>query len=194
MSGTRPLFTLIAVTSRDGFITGPCGEPPASWASLEEQLLFAETVSALDWSFVGRVTHTLAWRSSRRRVVFSRSCRTALWRHPMRLWVDPDRVPLSIILDAIAQVQRPEHCGILGGVAVHDWFAYRGLIDAAEITVEPLTFAAGLPLFSAAVGRNPISTLEALGLRLTETLTLNADGTRLYRFARAGADTPARRQ
>ena len=185
MSGTGPLFTLIAVTSRDGYITGPRGEPPASWASPEEQVLFAETVSALDWSFVGRVTHTLAWRPGRRRVVFSRSCKTPLWRHPARLWVDPERVSLSAMLDAIAPVHRPEHCGILGGVAVHDWFARQGLIDAAEITVEPLTFAAGLPLFSTAVGRDLIGTLEAIGLCLADTLTLNTAGTRLCRFTRA---------
>lgn len=191
-SRTRSLFTLIAVTSRDGYITGPHGEPPATWASPEEQLLFAETVSALDWSFLGRVTHTLAWRSDRRRVVFSRGCRMPLWRHPARLWVDPERVPLPIILDALAPVQPPEHCGILGGVAVHDWFAHQGLIDAAEITIEPLTFAAGLPLFSTTVGRDPIAALEAIGLRLTDTLTLNAFGTRLCRFTRTSAETPAR--
>ncbi|MEZ5860316.1 MAG: hypothetical protein R3D28_15285 [Geminicoccaceae bacterium] len=32
----------------------------------------------------------------------------------------------------------------MGGVAVHDWFAAHGLVDAVELTIEPLTFAAGL--------------------------------------------------
>jgi dihydrofolate reductase len=194
MPGTTALFTLIAVTSRDGYITGPLGEPPANWTSPEEQRHFADTVSALDWSFVGRVTHVDAWRPGRRRVVFSRSCRTPLWRHPLRLWVDPDHVPLATILDTLRPIQRPEHCGILGGVGVHDWFARQGLIDAAEITIEPLTFAAGLPLFSWAPGGDPVGTLEAIGLRLTDTLTLNASGTRLCRFIRDGASPspPAR--
>jgi dihydrofolate reductase len=189
-AGTTALFTLIAVTSRDGYITGPRGEPPANWASPEEQLLFGETVDALDWSFVGRVTHTDAWRPGRRRVVFSRSCRTPLWRHPLRLWVDPEHVPLGTILDTLRPVQRPERCGILGGVAVHDWFARRGLIDAAEITVEPLTFAAGLPLLSWGPGGEAVATLEAIGLRLTDTLVLNTLGTRLCRFIRDGASLP----
>lgn len=185
----RARFTLIAVTSLDGYITGPLGEPPIAWASLEEQVRFAEMVSALDWSFMGRVTHTLAWRPARRRVVFSRSSPTPLWRHPLRLWVDPDRVPLTTILAALQPVHAPEHCGILGGVAVHDWFAAKGLIDAAEISIEPVTFAAGLPLFSWAPGRDPLRTLEALGLQLVETIKLNAGGTRLCRFSRAGACT-----
>jgi dihydrofolate reductase len=190
MPGMTALFTLIAVTSRDGYITGPLGEPPASWASPEEQLLFGETVSALDWSFVGRVTHVDAWRPGRRRVIFSRSCRTPLWRHPLRLWVDPEHVPLATILDTLRPVQRPERCGILGGVAVHDWFARRGLIDAAEITIEPSAFGAGLPLLSGAQGDDPVRTLEAVGLRLADTVTLNARGTRLCRFFRDDAALP----
>lgn len=185
MSVAESRFTLVAVTSRDGFITGPNGEPPATWASPEEQVLFAETVSALDWSFTGRVTHELAWRPSRRRVVFSRNCPTPLWRHPARLWVDPERTPLEQILGTIREVHPAEHCGILGGVAVHDWFAGHQLIDAAEITIEPLTFAAGLPLFSGRAGQDPIASLAAIGLRPTDTLELNASGTRLCRFVRA---------
>jgi dihydrofolate reductase len=193
MSEAAPQFTLVAVTSRDGFITGPNREPPASWASPEEQVVFAETVSALGWSFTGRITHELAWRPARRRVVFSRSCPTPLWRHPARLWVDPERTSLEQILDMIREVHPADHCGILGGVAVHDWFAAHRLIDAAELTVEPLTFSAGLPLLSGRAGQDPIATLEAIGLRRTDTLELNARGTRLYRFVRAEprASTPA---
>lgn len=190
MLKSRPLFTLVVVTSRDGFITGPGGEPPASWASPEEQLLFAETVSALDWSFIGRITHTFAWRPSRRRVVFSRTTPTPLWRHPARLWVDPERVPLAAILAMLQPVQPPEHCGILGGVAVHDWFARRGLIDAAELTIEPMTFGAGLPLLSDTEGQDPLATLAGIGLRLTDTLPLNATGTRLHRFIRDDESAP----
>lgn len=184
MSRLQSSFTLIVVTSRDGFITGPNNEPPHSWASSEEQLYFAETVSALDWAFIGRLTHTLAWRPNRRRVVFSRSFRTATWRHPKRLWVDPEAVSLPTILETVATVHPPEHCGILGGLAVHDWFAERQLIDAADITIEPLTFGHGLPLLSNGVAGDPLASIAGLGLVETATITLNAGGTRLHRFAR----------
>ena len=177
-------FTLIAVTSADGSITGPAGEPPWLWASPEEQVLFARTVDALDWSFIGRRTHTLAWRPDRRRVVFSRTCPTPLWRHPRRLWVDPVRVSLATILAALRPVHPARHCGILGGVAVHDWFAGHGLIDAADITIEPVTFGGGLPLFSGAAGHDPRTSVAALGLVETDSIVLNAGGTRLHRFAR----------
>ena len=184
MAKRQTSFTLIAVTSRDGFITGPAGEPPLLWASPEEQVRFAETVSALDWAFIGRLTHILAWRPDRRRVVFSRSFRAAAWRHPRRLWVDPDQVPLSTILDIIRPVHPPEHCGILGGVGVHDWFAERDLIDAADITIEPLTFERGLPLLSRGTKGDPLASMAALGLVETAVMTLNARGSRLHRFSR----------
>lgn len=184
MSTCRAEFTLIAVTSRDGFITGPNGEAPRHWASPEEQVRFAETVGALDWSFIGRLTHTLAWRANRRRVVFSRSFGGPCWRHPRRLWVDPHRVPFATILAFVSAVQPPEHCGILGGLGVHDWFAERDLIDAAEITVEPLTFGRGLPLFSGRAWTDPSVSMARLGLVETDSITLNSSGSRLHRFVR----------
>lgn len=187
MSTSRPSFTLVAVTGRDGYMTGPDGEPPHLWASPEEQVRFAETVSALDWSFIGRLTHTLAWRPNRRRVVFSRSFRTPVWRHPSRLWVDPDRVSLATILAVLRPVHPPEHCGILGGLGVHDWFAERRLIDAAELTIEPVSFGGGLPLFSGMTAPDPRLAMRALGLVESDVVTLNAGGTRLHRFTRAAA-------
>lgn len=184
MQSPVPVFTLIAVTSRDGRITGPHGEPPMAWASAAEQQVFHEAVDALDWSFIGRHTHLLAWRSERYRVVFSRSCKTPLWRHPRRLWVDPERTPLATMLELLRSVRKTEQCGILGGVGVHDWFAAAGTIDSASITIEPRTFGAGLPLFSAAPGEDPRATLPRLGLRQTDERALNPEGTLLCRFSR----------
>lgn len=187
MRSPAPTFTLIAVTSLDGRITGPRGEPPAAWASAAEQQAFRTAVDALDWSFIGRRTHHLAWRPDRYRVVFSRSCKSPLWRHPRRLWLDPARVPLATMLELLQPVRQARSCGILGGVGVHDWFAAAGRIDAASITIEPVTFNAGLPLFTDAVGEAPLTTLARLGLEPTETTRLNEAGTLLCRFRRSGA-------
>ena len=62
----------------------------------------------------------------------------------------------------------------LGRGRAHETVAERGLIDAAEITIEPVSFAAGLPLLSGRQGQDPIASLDAVGLRLTSTLRLNA--------------------
>ncbi len=193
MQAQAPVFTLIAVTSRDGRITGPLGEPPMAWASAAEQQVFHAAVDALDWSFIGRRTHLLAWRPERYRVVFSHSCKKPLWRHPRRLWVDPERTTLDAMLELLRLVRKTEHCGILGGVGVHDWFAAAGRIDRASITIEPLTFDAGLPLFSAAPGEDPRATLPRLGLRQTDERALNPEGTLLCQFSRCASRPPPSR-
>lgn len=180
-------ITLFAVTSRDGYIVGPDGQPPSHWASPEEQLRFLEAVSALDWSFVGRHTHGTAWRPDRRRVVFSRSFGAPEWRHPRHLWADPGRVPLHRIIETLGPVHAAEHCGILGGVAVHDWFAANRLIDAVDISIEPFDFLGGLPLFTGSGGQDPRDVLHAMDFRQEDELRLNSKGTLFCRFVRGDA-------
>ncbi len=179
-----PRFTLIVVTSRDGYIAPPDGASPRAWASAEEQRHFHGLMAGLDWAFMGRRTHELAWRPDRRRVVFTGALAGPEWRHPLHLWVDPARVGLEAMLARLVAVHPARMCGILGGVAVHDWFAARGLIDAVELTIEPLTFAGGLPLLSWAKGAEPLATLTGLGLRQVDERALNAGGTRLLRLER----------
>ncbi len=184
----RSRFTLIVVTSRDGYIAPADGVSPAGWASREEQRHFRGLVAGLDWAFIGRRTHELAWRPDRRRVVFTGSFAGPEWRHPLHLWADPARVSLDAIVARATTVHAAWNCGILGGVAVHDWFAAAGLIDAVELTIEPLDFKGGLPLFSRARGMAPGLALARLGLVQVGELALNAGGTRLLRFERrAGA-------
>jgi hypothetical protein len=58
------------------------------------------------------------------------------------------------------------------------------LIDAADLTIEPLSFGRGLPLFSQMAAGEPLVAMRALGLIETAVVTLNARGTRLHRFNR----------
>lgn len=183
----RPRFTLIVVTSRDGYIAPRDGMSPGSWASREEQRVFRGLVAGLDWAFIGRRTHELAWRPDRRRVVFTGSFAGPEWRHPLHLWADPSRVPLDAIIARATIVHAAWNCGILGGVAVHDWFAAEGLIDIVELTIEPLDFEDGLPLFSWARGMAPDRALAQLGLVQVDERALNESGTRLLRFERRAA-------
>lgn len=186
MTKEQVRFTLVVVTSRDGYIAAPGRAVPRDWASAEEQRHFLAMMDGFDWSFMGRRTHEAVWRPTRRRVVFSSSFRAPEWRHPRHLWADPRHVSMQALLDRLRPAREPRHCGILGGVAVHDWFARQGLIDAVELTIEPLDFGRGLPLFTGAEGIDPRASLQRLGLVQTGCVTLNAGGTLLCRFARPG--------
>ncbi|MEZ5862979.1 MAG: hypothetical protein R3D25_02460 [Geminicoccaceae bacterium] len=113
----RPHFTLIVVTSRDGYIVPGDGASPDTWASSEEQLHFRGLVAGLDWAFMGRRTHELAWRPNRRRVVFSTALAGPEWRHPLHLWADPGRVSLAAMLARARRSIRPG--------AAASWAAWR---------------------------------------------------------------------
>ncbi len=179
----RTRFTLVAVISRDGFIGGEDGPPPATWASLEEQTLFLARVAAADWSFMGRGTHEEAYREDRHRVIFSSRYPQPTWVTPQHLWLDPERIPMQWVLKELAEHHPVQDCLILGGTRVHDWFWQQQLIDQVELTIEPIEFGRGLPLLSH-MARDPIEDFLAQGYTLQPERILNAAGTRFWTLER----------
>ena len=177
----RPIFTLVVVTTSDGFIARHPAHSPADWASPEEQVLFRAEVAAADWGIMGRHTHEAADRPDRRRIIFSSSAPEPHWRRPTQLWLDPARLTPDDLPALVAPVHPLRHGAILGGTAVHDWFHRAGRIDRVLLTVEPVTFGAGLTVFSGETGPAE-EVLARLGYRLTEERRLNPAGTRLLTF------------
>jgi dihydrofolate reductase len=176
-------FTLTAAISADGYIARRAGEHPGSWASAEEQARFLAEVPGYDWAFMGRTTHETAFRKDRRRVVFSRMTVGLEWREATHLWVDPDQMALAEILTALAPVQPPRRCIVLGGATVHDWFLERDLIDRIELTIEPVRFGAGLPFLTGQQG-DVMADLLVRGFAVVDEQQLNPQGTRLLVLAR----------
>jgi dihydrofolate reductase len=183
MSMPKVTFTLTAVVSADGYIARRAGEHPGSWASAEEQARFLVEVPGYDWAFMGRTTHETAFRTDRRRVVFSHAANGLEWREKTHLWVDPNEVSLTDILAALMPVRPPRRCIVLGGATVHDWFLAHDLIDRVELTIEALRFGGGLPLLT---GQPDDVTGELLrrGFAIVEQQELNVQGTRLLVLAR----------
>lgn len=172
----RPRFTLTVATSADGYISRSIDEPPQTWASPEEQALFFRDVEAADWAVMGRNTHLAADRPDRRRIVFS--TRTQGWQRAGQLWLDPAGLAPA---DLVAQVRdrHPLKNGlILGGTRVHDWFLASKAIDRVHLTIEPVEFGTGLPVFSFSAGQPPEDAIARTGLRLVSDETLNDAGTR----------------
>ena len=169
---TGPHFTLTVVTSADGFIARAPDDAPQSWASPEEQALFFADVEAADWAVMGRHTHLAADRPDRRRIVFSASGGAGEWRRPTQLWIDPARLTPRDLAGLVAGVHPMRSGLILGGTGVHDWFLSHGAIDRVHLSVEPLEFGAGLPLFSRHPGP-PERALASAGFHMRAQRRLN---------------------
>ena len=169
-------FTLTVATSADGFISRSTEEPPQAWASTEEQTLFFRDVEAADWAIMGRNTHLAADRPERRRIIFS--TRTKGWQRPTQLWLDPARIAAGDLPGLVDKVHPLKNGLILGGTRVHDWFLAERAIHRVHLTIEPLRFGAGLPIFSDQQGTDPVGVFLDRGFEIREQERLNAQGTR----------------
>ena len=169
-------YTLTVATSEDGFIGRSHAEPPWTWASKEEQDVFFAEVDAADWSIMGRITHETADRPDRRRIVFSSGA--GGWKRDAQLWVDPAKhTPYD--LPSLVNDVRPMGRGlILGGTRVHDWFLAHNAIDEVHLTVEPVRFTQGLPVFTGQEDADVLAIFAARGFQPKEQRLLNKSGTR----------------
>lgn len=171
-----PRYTLTVATSRDGFISRTTDEPPQAWASPEEQELFFRDVEAADWAIMGKNTHLAAEKSYRRRVIFS--TKTSGWRRPTQLWLDPGQIAPQDLPALVNGVYPLENGLILGGTRVHDWFLAHGLIHRVHLTIEPVTFGTGLPIFTDQTQEDPVEVFRTSGFAVLGETRLNKAGTR----------------
>ena len=182
---TLPRFKLAVVSSEDGFIARAPGHAPHEWASAEEQEIFFREVDATDWSIMGRGTHEAADKPERRRIIFSGQVDQPTWRRPTQLWIDPADLSANQLPALVSGKHKFETGLILGGTRVHDWFLSQNAIDVVLLTVEPLRFGDGLPIFSNQSANRPEPVMRAAGFELTSLQELNAGGTRLLTYQRA---------
>jgi dihydrofolate reductase len=178
----RPRFTLVVASTADGFIARAPGHAPQEWASPEEQAIFLAAVDAADWAIMGRVTAGSSPKPWRRRVVFSTSAPAPDWRMPSQLWVDPRDLTPDDLPGMVAAVRPMREALILGGARVHDWFHAHERIDAVTLTVEPVRFGEGLPLFPDDPGGDPVGAFERRGYTVAGSAPVNDRGTVLVRL------------
>lgn len=179
-----PHFTLTVATSQDGFISRSTDEPPQAWASAEEQELFFRDVEAADWAIMGRNTHEAADKPHRRRIIFS--TQVSGWQRPTQLWLDPRALTPEELARAAAEVHPCKKALILGGTRVHDWFLAHRAINKVHLTVEPVRFGTGLPVFSGQTSPDPEVIFEQAGFEVLSETRLNAAGTQYVEMGFSG--------
>jgi len=177
-----PRFSLLVVSSLDGFIARAPGHGPWEWASAEEQAIFFEEVGAADWAVMGRGTHEAAPKPERRRIVFSHQPGAPEWRLPNHLWLNPAGLAPDDLAALVAGNHAMRQAVVLGGTPVHDWFHVHGRLDRVVLTVEPVRFGQGLPIFTRQQEGDAEAVFPARGYRETGRRLLNAQGTRLIEY------------
>ena len=125
---------------------------------------------------MGRNTHLAADRPDRRRIVFSTTQQG--WQRLTQLWLDPADVTPADLPDLVGEVHPLAKGLILGGTRVHDWFLDNDAIDQVNLTVEPVAFGMGLPIFSGQQATDPIEVFVTQGFTVQTEEQLNSAGTR----------------
>ena len=174
----RPVFTLTVATSADALISPATDVSTATWASAEEQALFFADIDAADWSIMGRNTHEAADKPDRHRIVFS--SRVTGWQRPTQVWLDPKGATPAELAQVVASVRPLTRGLILGGTRVHDWFLAHGAIDTVHLTIEPVRFGQGVPVFGGQSEDTPLQVFRNRGFEVVEERSLNASGTSFH--------------
>ncbi len=167
----RMKITMIAAVSLDGKIARHDHEM-TDWTSKEDKRVLYRELDRSDAVVVGRKTFEVARKPLSRRncVVMTRSVRGARQKSPRLTYLNPARVGL---LDFF-QARGYRRVCVLGGSEVYTYFLTHGLLDDIYLTIEPVVFGSGVPLFATPCHGAPF--------RLVSVRRLNSHGTVILHY------------
>lgn len=148
----------------------------STWTSREDKTHLHKILDGCDVLLVGRKTYETARKplSQRRCWIFTHSPHSQSQKKSIGspLFLSPRRQNL------LHQLEKHQfyRVAILGGTSVYSWFLKNRLIDELYLTIEPIIFGQGLPLFQ-------LKTHDQR-FRLLSVKRLNRRGTILLRYAR----------
>ncbi len=161
-------FVAYVASSIDGRISFAARKQP-DWTSKEDWKFFQASIAKADAVIVGRNTYlAVKERLDRRRTfVLTSRVRKASDKGSVT-FVNPKKVSLKDLFKPFRTV------ATLGGAGVYQLMLDQGLMDELFVTVEPLIFGRGTPMFD---GGKKTSKLKLLSIR-----KLNKRGTLLLRY------------
>jgi dihydrofolate reductase len=169
-----PTFTLLAVTSADGFIARAVDQHSFTWNSAEDKAHFLGMMATMDLAIIGRTSYALHAKEMRQYpcLCLTGSVTQPTHTHDTLTLINPAHTPLAAY---VAQTGA-QKIAVLGGAQVYGTCLNAGLVDEMYQTVEPLYFGSGISLFAG---------LEApVPLALSSVRQLNARGTLLLHYQR----------
>lgn len=165
----------IAAATIDGKIALDAGHF-SDWTSREDKDFLHEMLDKSDVVVVGNNTYKTAIEplSKRNCIVLTSSVATTERKNEKLLLWNPAGISYASVL----QNTEIETVAILGGTQTYTYFLENDLLDEIYLTIEPLVFGRGLPLFES-------SKDAQLRFRLESTKQLNDAGSILLHYQRA---------
>lgn len=159
---------MIASLTADGFI-GKTADHLADWTSREDKQLFVRLTKEAGVMVMGARTFATIGRAlpERETIVYT--------THPETITVEGVETTTEAPADLVARLERQGTSGIAicGGAVIYTMFMAAGVVDELYLTVEPVLFGQGVPLFASGLD---------VPLTLLDTSKLN-DNTVLLHYA-----------
>lgn len=153
---------IIVATTLDGFIAKEKDQVSTSWSSSEDRKHFIEKTRKAGVVIMGSTTYETFGRplKDRLNIIYSKSGKVFEGTETTSL--EPKELLNSLKERGYSEV------AICGGSSIYTMFLRSGLVDTLYITLEPVIFGKGIPLFS-----EPLDiSLELISERKTETGTI----------------------
>ncbi len=141
--------TIIVATTVDGFIGRTPGHLSTTWTSPEDKLWFKEFTKQAGVMVMGSRTFATFGRGLPGRKIF------VYTRKPEQFaaisGVETIRVDPGAFIKRLEE-EGHEHLAVCGGSTIYRLFMAAGVVDDIYVTLEPLLFGTGIPLFDQEVG------------------------------------------
>ncbi len=138
-----PEVNAIAAMTLDGKIARHAHHM-SDWTSVEAKAFLHEELDASDVVIVGKTTYDIAFEplSKRNCIVLTRGVSIREQRSDSLVYFN------ATAADVREELSRYRRAALLGGTQVYTYFLEQNLIDRLYLTIEPLVFGSGLPLFN----------------------------------------------
>lgn len=136
---------IIAAISADGFIGKDQKEPSTAWTSLADKKHFSEITKRAGVVVMGAKTFATIGKAlpERKTIVYS--------NNPINVkGVETTTIPPA---ELIAKLEKEgfKEIAVCGGATIYSMFMKAGAIDSIYLTIEPIIFGSGIPLFNESI-------------------------------------------
>ena len=167
----KPSYIAVAAVTLDGRIAAHEKEL-TDWTSKEDKEFLHSFLDTCDTVIVGRATYETARKplSKRNCIVFTRSVEGITPVKKNLTYCNPERADLMRFI----QESGYERIAVLGGTKTFTYFLENKLLDEFFLTIEPIIFGRGLPLFDGAPMRERFQILSVKKLNSDGALLIHA--------------------
>ena len=167
----KPKYIAIAAVSLDGKIAAD-SKHFSDWTSAEDKKFMRAMLDTCDVVVVGNNTYKTAKKplSKRNCIVLTRSIAKTVRRGPNLLFLNTKSVSLKKTIQSAGY----KKIAILGGAQTYSYCLENGMLTDLYLTIEPVIFGAGIPLFDGKFKMRPTEIVSVKKLNRMGSVLIHA--------------------